>query len=272
VVRLVARTPLARPTDAPPIAHAPNASLAAGPVLTGSEAPDRLASPEETPSHVAIIMDGNRRWARARGLTELEGHAAGVETIRSLLKHAVRRGIPILSLYAFSRENWARTDDEVSGLFALLEGAIRDETDELRRQGVRIRLLGRLEELPEQTQRSIDGGLTATAGGERLLLNIAFNYAGRTEIVDAVRRIVASGIAPGEIDEVELSNNLYTAGLPDPDLLIRTGGDQRISNFLVWQAAYAEFYFCPKLWPDFDADAFDEALVDYASRFRRFGR
>jgi undecaprenyl diphosphate synthase len=272
VARLVARTPLARPTDAPPIAHAPSPGLPADPALTGSEAPDRLASPEETPRHVAIIMDGNRRWARSRDLPELEGHAAGVETIRDLLKHAVRRGIPILSLYAFSRENWARTDEEVTGLFALLEGALRDETEELRQQGVRIRLLGRLEELPEATQRSIGGGLSATAGGERLLLNIAFNYAGRTEIVDAVRRIVASGIAPAEIDEVELSNNLYTAGLPDPDLLIRTGGDQRISNFLVWQAAYAEFYFCPKLWPDFDAAAFDDALLDYASRMRRFGR
>jgi undecaprenyl diphosphate synthase len=272
VARLVARTPLARPTDAPPIAHAPSSPLPSEATDRGTATPERLGSVEETPRHVAIIMDGNRRWARSRGLTELEGHAAGVETIRSLLKHAVRRGIPILSLYAFSRENWARTDAEVTGLFALLEGAIRDETDELRREGVRIRLLGRLDELPEQTQRSIDGGLAATSGGERLLLNIAFNYAGRTEIVDAVRRIVASGLAPAEIDEVALSNNLYTAGLPDPDLVIRTGGDQRMSNFLVWQAAYAEFYFCPKLWPDFDAGSFDDALVDYASRFRRFGR
>jgi undecaprenyl diphosphate synthase len=272
VARLVARTPLARPTDAPPIAHAPSPSLPAEVEFSGGPAPERLGSADETPRHVAIIMDGNRRWARARGLTELEGHAAGVEAIRSLLKHAVRRGIPILSLYAFSRENWARTDEEVSGLFALLEHAIRDETDELRREGVRIRLLGRLEELPDQTRRSIDSGLLATAGGERLLLNIAFNYAGRTEIVDAVRRIVASGLAPDEIDEVALSSNLYTAGLPDPDLVIRTGGDQRMSNFLVWQAAYAEFYFCPTLWPDFDAGAFDGALVDYASRFRRFGR
>ena len=272
MARLVARTPLARPTDAPPIAHAPSSPSPSDVTSPGIVAPDRLGSADETPRHVAIIMDGNRRWARLRGLTELEGHAAGVETIRSLLKHAVRRGIPILSLYAFSRENWARTDDEVSGLFALLEGAIRDETEELRNQGVRIRLLGRLDELPLETQQSIDAGLAATAGGERLLLNIAFNYAGRTEIVDAVRRIVASGLAPSEIDEVALSNNLYTAGLPDPDLVIRTGGDQRMSNFLVWQSAYAEFYFCPKLWPDFDSAAFDDALTEYASRFRRFGR
>ena len=272
MARLVARTPLARPTDAPPIAHAPSPIVLGEAALTGPDAPDRLASVEETPRHVAIIMDGNRRWARAHGLPELEGHAAGVETIRSLLKHAVKRGIPILSLYAFSRENWARTDEEVTGLFALLESAIRNETDELRRQGVRIRLLGRLEELPEATQQSIDGGLTATAQGERLLLNIAFNYAGRTELVDAVRRIIASGAAPEAIDEQAISNSLYTAGLPDPDLVIRTGGDQRMSNFLVWQAAYSEFYFCSKLWPDFDAGAFDDALVEYASRLRRFGR
>jgi undecaprenyl diphosphate synthase len=272
VARLVARTPLARPTDAPPIAHAPGPSVPVEAGLAGTAAPDRLASAEETPRHVAIIMDGNRRWARARGMTELEGHAAGVETIRNLLKHAVRRSIPILSLYAFSRENWARTDEEVTGLFALLETAIKNETDELRREGVRIRLLGRLEELPEATRHSIDGGLVATAEGERLLLNIAFNYAGRTEIVDAVRRIVASGVAPQEIDEQAISDSLYTAGLPDPDLVIRTGGDQRMSNFLVWQSAYAEFYFCSQLWPDFDAGAFDAALVDYAGRLRRFGR
>ena len=144
VARAAARTPLARPTDAPPIAHEPSPPVPFQPSVDGGDAPDRLAPPEETPGHVAIIMDGNRRWARARGLSELEGHAAGVETIRTLLKHAVRRGIPILSLYAFSRENWARTDDEVSGLFALLESAISNETEELRRQGVRIRLLGRL--------------------------------------------------------------------------------------------------------------------------------
>jgi len=270
VGRLVARTPLARPTDAPPSAHAPSPSI---PLDIGRvDAPERLASIEESPRHVAIIMDGNRRWARAHGLTELEGHAAGVETIRTLLQHAVRRGIPILSLYAFSRENWARSDEEVTGLFALLESALRNETDELRKQGVRIRLLGRLEELPEATQQSIDGGLAATAQGERLLLNIAFNYAGRTEIVDAVRRIVASGISPAAIDEQAISDSLYTAGLPDPDLLIRTGGDQRMSNFLVWQSAYAEFYFCSLLWPDFDAAALDAALVEYASRLRRLGR
>ena len=141
-------------------------------------------------------MDGNRRWARARGASEIEGHAAGVEAIRGLLRHAVRRELPVLTLYAFSRENWARTDEEVVGLFGLLESAIRSETDELRAQGVRVRLLGRLEELPTATRTSIESALEATAGGERLLLNIAFNYAGRTELVDAVRQIVRDGLAP----------------------------------------------------------------------------
>jgi undecaprenyl diphosphate synthase len=217
-------------------------------------------------------MDGNRRWARNRGLEELEGHSAGVETIRTVLRHVVRRGVPVLSLYAFSRENWARSDDEVRGLFELLEQAIRSETAELKSQGVRVRLLGRLDELPDETRRSIGEALDETSGGERLLLNIAFNYAGRTELVDAVRKIVADGVSPDAIDEQAISDALYTAGLPDPDLVIRTGGEQRLSNFLIWQSAYAEFYSCEVLWPDFGPDAFDAALLEFARRTRRFGR
>ena len=263
---------LERPTDAPPAAHATAGEdrLRAVPSTPAGETP--LLPPEELPRHVAIIMDGNRRWARLHDKAELEGHAAGVEAIRALLKHAVKRGVPVLTLYAFSRENWARSDDEVTGLFGLLEAAIRDETDELRAEGVRIRLLGRLDELPEATRRSIGEALDATAGGERLLLNIAFNYAGRTELVDAFRRLAASGIAPDEIDEGSIGAALYTAGLPDPDLVIRTGGEQRLSNFLIWQSAYAEFYTCDALWPDFGPDAFDAALLEFASRHRRYGR
>lgn len=235
-------------------------------------AADVFLPPDDLPRHVAIVMDGNRRWARARDLPELDGHAAGVEAIRELLRHAVRRGIPVMTLYAFSRENWARSDDEVTGLFGLLEAAIRSETDELRAQGVRIQLLGRMDELPDATRASIADALQATLGGERLILNIAFNYAGRTELVDAVRRLVASGTAPEAIDEAAVSASLYTAGLPDPDLLIRTGGEQRLSNFLIWQSAYAEFYFCDALWPDFGPDEFDTALLEFARRHRRFGR
>jgi undecaprenyl diphosphate synthase len=265
----VARAPLARPTDAPPAAHVPShgASSAAAPA-----ADEPLLPRDELPRHVAIIMDGNRRWARQRGQSELDGHAAGVEAIRELLRHAVRRGVPVMTLYAFSRENWARSDEEVTGLFELLEAAIRSETAELRAQGVRIRLLGRLDELPDVTRVSIGEALDATAGGERLLLNIAFNYAGRTELVDAFRRLAASGVPPEAIDEEAIGASLYTAGLPDPDLVIRTGGEQRLSNFLIWQSAYAEFYTCDALWPDFGPDAFDAALLEFASRQRRFGR
>jgi undecaprenyl diphosphate synthase len=199
-----------------------------------------LLPPEDLPCHVAIIMDGNRRWARERGLQDFDGHAAGVETIRGLLQHAVRRGVPMLTLYAFSRENWARSDDEVAGLFQLLGQAIRDETDELRAQGVQVRLLGRLEELPDDTRTSIGDALQRTAEGTRLVLNIAWNYAGRTEIVDAFRRILVAGIPA--------------------------------SNFLIWQSAYAELVFSDRLWPDFGPDAFDEALLEFARRTRRFGR
>jgi undecaprenyl diphosphate synthase len=242
------------------------------PSAASASDPETFLPLEDLPRHVAIIMDGNRRWARQRELPELDGHAAGVEAIREILRHAVRRGVAVLTLYAFSRENWARTDEEVTGLFELLEGAVRSETDELRRQGVRVQLLGRMDELPEATRTSIAQALAATEGGDRLLLNIAFNYAGRTELVDAVRRIAASGTAPADIDEATVSAALYTAGVPDPDLLIRTGGEKRISNFLIWQAAYAEFYFCDALWPDFGPDAFDAALLEFGRRHRRFGR
>jgi undecaprenyl diphosphate synthase len=178
----------------------------------------------------------------------------------------------MLTLYAFSRENWARSDDEVGGLFELLGRAIANQTEELREQGVHVQVLGRLEELPEETRSSIQGALARTAEGSRLHLNIAWNYAGRTELVDAVRRIVASGVAPEAVDEHTVSEALYTSGLPDPDLLVRTGGERRVSNFLIWQSAYAELVFTDCLWPDFGEDQFDAALLEFAGRTRRFGR
>jgi undecaprenyl diphosphate synthase len=256
----VARAPLIRPTDAPPRAH------------EDDQPPESEPRRSNVPRHVAIIMDGNRRWARARGASEIEGHAAGVEAIREILRHAVRRELPVLTLYAFSRENWARTDDEVVGLFGLLESAIRSETAELRAQGVRVRLLGRRDELPPATRASIESALGAPADGDRLLLNIAFNYAGRTELVDAVRAIVRSGAPADAIDEATVAEALYTRGLPDPDLVIRTGGEHRLSNFLIWQAAYAELITSDTLWPDFGPADLDEALAEYASRTRRFGK
>jgi undecaprenyl diphosphate synthase len=263
--------PVARPTDAPPLAHDP-AGDAGTPEVAAPPAEAPLVAPEDLPRHVAIIMDGNRRWARARGISDFEGHAAGVEAVRGLLQHAVRRGVPMLTLYAFSRENWARSDDEVAGLFDLLGRAIASETDELAAQGVRVRLLGRLDELPDENRATIEDALGRTAGGARLELNVAWNYAGRTELVDAFRRIAASGASPDEVDERTISDALYTGGLPDPDLVIRTGGEQRISNFLIWQSAYAELVFTECLWPDFGAAAFDEALLEFARRSRRFGR
>ena len=203
------------------------------------------------PRHVAIVMDGNRRWARLHGMSEGEGHSAGVDAIRPIVEHCADLGIEALSIYAFSRENWARDEGEVQTLFALLEAAIRRETPDLVRQGVRVRILGRIEELPDQTRASVADALSATEGGHRMILNVAFNYSGRSEIVDAVRRAVADGLRPEAIDEEAIRSRLYTADGPDLDLLIRTGGEQRISNFLIWQAAYAELYFTDVLWPDF---------------------
>jgi undecaprenyl diphosphate synthase len=264
---------ISRPTDAPALVHGGTADAIVAPVAPDAAPTEPFAvPPEELPRHVAIIMDGNRRWAKARGQTEMEGHTAGVENIRPIVRHCVKRGVAVLSLYAFSRENWARSDEEVSGLFYLLEQVIRNETAELKAQGAQVRLLGRMSELPEPAQKSIESALAETAGGRRLQLNIAFNYSGRTELVDAARKLVGELCDPEAIDETSLAGSLYTAGLPDPDMVIRTGGDHRLSNFLIWQAAYAEMLFTPVLWPDFGPNEFDEALIEFAGRQRRFGR
>jgi undecaprenyl diphosphate synthase len=223
------------------------------------------------PRHVAIIADGNRRWARERGLPVLAGHVQGIEAIRPIVRRARDLGIETLSVYTFSTENWARPGDEVSGLFGLIDGAVRQYTDELVAEGVRVRIIGRLHEAPVDVQRSIRAAEERTAGGERLTLNICFNYSGRAEIVDAARALIAAGVDPNQIDEVHFAEHLYTAGQPDVDLLIRTGGDQRTSNFLIWQAAYAELVFSSKWWPDFCVEDLDAAVDEYARRERRFG-
>jgi undecaprenyl diphosphate synthase len=224
------------------------------------------------PRHIAIIMDGNRRWARAHGVPDAQGHAAGVEAIRPIVRHAAAIGVGALTIYAFSRENWQRSGEEVETLIGLLEGAIRDETPELVEQGVQVRLAGRLGELRPETRASIEQAIAATAAGERMVLNVAFNYSSRSEIVDAVRAYVDDGNDLAGLDEEALGSYLYTAGLPDPDLLIRTGGDQRVSNFLLWQAAYAELYFCDCFWPDFGPEELDVAIDEFGRRSRRFGR
>jgi undecaprenyl diphosphate synthase len=247
-------------------------------VTAPSEAPrtddsTATAAPKERlPRHVAIVMDGNRRWARSRGAPEAQGHAAGVEAIRPIVEHAAAIGIEVLTIYAFSRENWQRSSHEIETLIGLLEATIRDETPRLIEKGVQVRLAGRLGELPPETRTSIEDAIEATASGERMVLNVAFNYSSRSEIVDAMQAYVNDGNEVAELDEDALASYLYTAGLPDPDLLIRTGGDQRISNFLLWQAAYAELYFCDVYWPDFGPTELDAALAEFASRARRFGR
>ena len=237
---------------------------------TDPKAADSAAA--ELPRHVAIVMDGNRRWARLHGMSEGEGHSAGVDAIRPIVEHCADLGIEALSIYAFSRENWSRDQGEVQTLFALLEAAIRRETPDLVRQGVRVRILGRLDELPDQTRESVADALSATSAGHKMTLNVAFNYSGTSEIVDAIRRAIADDLGPQDIDEEQIRSRLYTADGPDLDLLIRTGGEQRISNFLIWQAAYAELYFTDVLWPDFAPATLDAALAEFARRTRRFGR
>jgi undecaprenyl diphosphate synthase len=223
------------------------------------------------PRHVAIIADGNRRWARERGLPVLAGHVQGIEAIRPIVRRARDLGVQTLSVYTFSTENWTRPGEEVSGLFGLIDGAVRQYTDELIEEGVRVQVIGRLHEAPADVQRSIRAAEDRTRDGTRLTLNICFNYSGRAEIVDATRALVAAGADPNEIDEAHFAEHLYTAGQPDVDLLIRTGGDQRTSNFLIWQAAYAELVFTPKWWPDFCVEDLEAAIDEYARRERRFG-
>jgi undecaprenyl diphosphate synthase len=216
-------------------------------------------------------MDGNRRWAAARGLPSIAGHVQGVEAIKPIVRCAPDRGIEVLSLYVFSQENWRRSDDEVSGLFGLIDGAVRQNTEELAREGIRVRVIGRLQDAPPEVQRSILAAEERTRDGTRMALNIAFNYSGRSELVDAVRSLLAAGVTPTDVDEARVAAHLYTADQPDVDLLIRTGGEQRTSNFLLWQSAYAELVFSPALWPDFGEADLDAALAEFARRQRRFG-
>lgn len=224
------------------------------------------------PTHVAIIMDGNGRWAQARGLPRLMGHRAGVENIRRILNACVEFGIQYLTIYAFSTENWNRPLDEVRGLMTILEQTIRRETPELHKNGVCIRHLGRTDGLSPQLQKLIREAVALTQNNTRLILNVAFNYGGRAEIVDAVKQIIADDIPPEEITEETITNYLYTHGTPDPDLVIRTAGEMRLSNYLIWQSAYAEYYATPAYWPDFDKEELYRALRAYNQRERRFGQ
>jgi undecaprenyl diphosphate synthase len=223
------------------------------------------------PGHVAIIMDGNGRWAQQRGLPRAAGHRAGTDNIRPLLESCVEFGVKVLTIYAFSTENWQRPQDEVEALFSIMADAIERETPELHRQGVKIRHVGTSDGLPSDLARSIADATALTRQNRRITLNVAFNYGGRAEIVAAFRRAVAAGVDPAAIDEATIERHLMTAGQPDPDLIIRTAGEMRLSNFLIWQAAYAEYYSTPRFWPDFGREELLTALEAYARRERRFG-
>ena len=223
------------------------------------------------PVHVAIVPDGNGRWAERRGLPRLAGHEAGVKKMRSLIEYLNERQIKYVTLYGFSTENWGRPEDEIKGLFRILAERIEKDVPKLHKRNIRVRHLGRLGELPDWLQDSIRKAEELTRNNTGLMLNLAFNYGGHVEIIDAVRRIVAEGIPPEKIDEKLFCNYLYTAGIPDVDLLIRTGDEWRLSNFLLWQTAYSEYYFTDVLWPDFNKEDTDKALVAYSQRERRFG-
>jgi len=228
--------------------------------------------PERIPTHVAIIMDGNGRWARARRLPRLAGHRAGVENLRRVIDACVEFGIQYLTIYAFSTENWDRPRAEVRGLINILEDVIDRELKELHENGVQLRHIGDLDPLRPELQEKVRYAINLTSDNRKLVLNVAWNYGGRAEIVNAIQRMLADGLIEGEIDEELVSRYLFTADSPDPDLVIRTSGELRVSNFLIWQSAYAEWYITPTYWPDFGREELLQALRDYSQRERRFGR
>lgn len=228
--------------------------------------------PEKIPRHVAIIMDGNGRWALQRGLPRLAGHKAGTENLRRVIRATVEFGIKYLTIYAFSTENWGRPLEEVQGLMYILEDVIDSELAELRREGVQLRHIGRLERLAPSLQKKVLNAIALTKDNDRLILNVALNYGGRDEIVCAIQKMIRDGISVEEVTDELVSRYLFTAGVPDPDLIIRTSGELRVSNFLIWQAAYSEWYITPTYWPDFDREEYRRALEDFAARDRRYGK
>jgi len=226
---------------------------------------------ERLPAHVAVIMDGNGRWAEQRHLPRVEGHRAGIDAVRDTVETAARLGIRVLTLYAFSIENWKRPASEVSTLMLLLKRYLRSELNTLLTNNIRFRVIGRMEELAPDIQDELRQAIDRTASNGGMLFNIALNYGGRAEIVDAARRAMASGLRPEELNEERFASYLYTAGQPDPDLLIRTSGEMRVSNYLLWQIAYAEIYVTETLWPDFRRRHLLEAVLAYQKRERRYG-
>ena len=237
---------------------------------------ERLKLDGRLPRHVAVIMDGNGRWARARGLPRYKGHTAGMTSVREVIEGCVEAGVPVLTLFAFSTENWNRPEREVNALMRLLQAYVKREASELKRQGVEVHVHGDLDRLASGPRRGVAEIQRITQGGSQLHLNLLISYSGRAEIVRAARRLAervrAGELEPSQIDEALFESELYTAGMPEPDLLIRTSGEQRISNFMLWQLAYTELYITPTLWPDFTRNDLFEAIVEYQRRDRRFGR
>jgi undecaprenyl diphosphate synthase len=235
-----------------------------------AEIPEHIQG--RTPAHIAIIMDGNGRWALARDLPRMAGHRAGTENLRRIIEACIEFGIHYLTIYAFSTENWGRPQEEVQGLLHILEDVIDRELQELHDQGVQLHHIGRLDRLNPILRDKVLQAVEFTKNNDRLVLNVAFNYGGRDEIICAVQRIIRDGIKAEEVTDELISHYLFTAGVPDPDLIIRTSGELRGSNFLIWQGAYCEWYFTPTYWPDFDKEQLRIALEEFSRRERRFGR
>lgn len=234
-------------------------------------AADKGTIETKVPNHVAIIMDGNGRWAQRRGLPRMAGHKAGTDNIKRIIEAAVEHGVRVLTIYAFSTENWRRPPEEVTGLMNIIPQVIDREADNLNRNGVQVRHVGSLEGIDDHLRERIRYAVDLTKNNDRLILNVAFNYGGRAEIVRAVQRLMRDGVPAEAVTEDLISSYLYTSGLPDPDLIIRTGGEMRLSNFLLWQSAYAEYFSTPVFWPDFGKSDFHEAIEEYGRRHRRFG-
>ncbi len=227
---------------------------------------------EKVPQHVAMIMDGNGRWAIQRGLPRLAGHKAGTENLRRIIRASVEFGVKYLTIYAFSTENWGRPPEEVQGLMFILQDVIDRELNELHKEGVQLRHIGRLERLDPRIQKKVLKAIELTKNNDRLVVNVAFNYGGRDEIVCAIQKIINDGIPAEDVTDELVNKYLFTVGVPDPDLIIRTSGELRVSNFLIWQAAYSEWYITPTFWPDFDKEEYRRALESFAHRDRRYGK
>jgi undecaprenyl diphosphate synthase len=226
---------------------------------------------DKIPHHVAIIMDGNGRWAISRGLPRFAGHRAGTENLRRIIRASVEFGVKYLTIYAFSTENWGRPPEEVQGLMRILEDVLDKELAELHKEGVQLRHIGRLERLDPKIQAKVLKAIELTKNNGQLVLNVAFNYGGRDEIVNAIQHMIEDGVSAEEVNDKLVSTYMYTAGVPDPDLIIRTSGELRVSNFLIWQAAYSEWYITPTYWPDFNKEEYHRALEAFAQRDRRYG-